>query len=153
MKLRITIVMLILLFSVIASTASDLINRDKIVGDIAKSIKDHPERWIDTGSRFVHCEDPDIMKSLRKMAWPEHEANLVIMYNLKSNLCYSQLMKPFEYDFKGDNLKELIQEIKLYKLKVLQKEVGHLLKRKEVPEKIPEIKEEQTLKEGELRKL
>ncbi len=153
MKLRITIVILILLFSVTTITASDLISQEKIVGDIAKSIKNHPERWIDTGSRFIYCEDPDEMKRLRKMTWPELEATLVIIYHLHPALLYVNLDKPFEYSFKDDNLKEVIQEMKLYKLRKLQKEVGHLLNRKKKVEKKPEIKEEQTLKKGELRKL
>ena len=153
MKLRITIVILILLFSVTTVTASDLINRDKIVGDIAKSIKDHPEQWIDTGSRFIYCEDPDTIKRLRKMTWPELDANLVMMYHFHPALTYISLDKPFEYSFKGDSLKEIIQEMKLYKLRKLQKEVGHLLNRKKkvIPKVIP--KEEQNIKEGELRKL
>ena len=153
MKLRISIVILILLFSVTTVTASDLVNQKQLVGDIAQSIKDHPERWIDTGSRFVYCEDPNIMKKLRKMSWPENESNLVIIYNFYSTFFYAQLQKPFKYDFGSDSLKELIQEIKLYKLKKLQKEVGHLLNRKKktIPKVIP--KEEQIIKEGELRKL
>jgi len=151
MKLRIVIVMLILLFSF--TSAFGLVDQDQIIGDIAKSIREHPEQWIDTGNRFIHCEDADRMKRLKKMTWPEHESNLVISYHFYTTFFYADLKKPFEYDFGGENLKELIQEIKLYKLRVLQKEVGHLLKRKEVPKKIPEIKEEQIIKDGELRKL
>jgi hypothetical protein len=153
MKLRIAIVILILLFSVTTVTASDLISQEKIVGDIAQSIKNHPERWMDTGSRFVYCEDPDEMKRLRKTTWPEQGANLVMIYHFHTALTYVSLDKPFEYGFKGENLKEVIQEMKLYKLRKLQKEVGHLLNRKKKVEKKPEIKEEQIIKEGELRKL
>lgn len=153
MKLQITIVILILLFSTMSVTASDLINQDKIVGNIAKSIKDHPERWIDTGSMFVYCENPNKMKRLKKIAWPKYESNLFIIYNFYSTLFYAQLQKPFAYDFDGDNLKELIQEIKLYKLRALQKDVGHLLYHKKKVEKKAVIKEEQTLNEDGLKKL
>lgn len=143
MKLRILIIILILLFSVTTVTASDLFNQDKLVADITKSIKDHPEQWIDTGYRFVHCEDPDEMKELKKKLYPELDSNLVIIYNFYRSSTYTLLDKPFEYTFKGDNLKEVIQEMKLYKLRVLQKEVGHLLKRKQVaPSKKLETKEE-----------
>ena len=151
MKLRIAIVMLILLFSATSSFA--LVDQNKIVGDIANSIKDHPERWIDTGGRFVYCEDASEMKRLRKQTWPEQAAALVLMYNFQKSLTYIRLTKPFEYDFKDESLKELIQEMKLYKLRVLQKEVGHLLNRKKKVEKKPEIKEEQTLNEDNLKKL
>ncbi len=147
MKLRITIIMLILLFSV--TTVFALVNQDQIVGDIAKSIKEHPEKWIDRGNQFVYCEDSSKMKKLKQQTWPE----LVIIYNFYGTFNYIRLDKPFEYYFEGDNLKNTIQEIKLYKLRKLQKEVGHLLKRKEVPKKIPETKEEQIIKEGELKKL
>jgi len=147
--MKIIITILILLFSVTASFA--LIDQDQIIGDIAKSIREHPEQWIDTGNRFIHCEDADEMKKLKRMTWPEHESNLVIVYHFHTTFFYADLKKPFEYDFKGKLLKELIQEIKLYKLRVLQKEVGHLLNRKKVPEKIPEIKEIE--KEGDMRKL
>lgn len=149
MKLRIFIIILILLFSVATSFA--LVDKDQIVADIAKSIKEHPEQWIDTGSRFIHCENPDKMKELRKMIYPELEANLALIYNFYNASLYIFLDKPFEYSFKGDKLKELMQEIKLYKLKVLQKEVGHLLKRKEVPKKKLEKKE--IIEEGGLKKL
>jgi hypothetical protein len=150
MKVRIFVVsVLILLFSVATSFA--LVDQDKIVGDIAKSIREHPEQWIDTGSRFVHCEDSDKIKRLRKEAWPEHESNLVIIYNFYSTFFYAHLDKPFEYDFECKKLKELMQEIKLYKLRVLQKEVGNLLKRKEVPKKKLEKKE--IIEESGLKKL
>ncbi len=149
MKLRIFIVILILLFSVTTSFA--LVNQDQIVGDIAKSIREHPKQWIDTGHRFVHCEDPDKMKRLKKMLYPELESNLVIIYNFNKNSPYALLDKPFKYSFKDDNLKEIIQEIKLYKLRVLQKDVGHLLKRKEVPQKKVEKKE--IIEEGSMKKL
>jgi len=144
MKIRIAIVMLILLFSV-TSVSALMLDRDQIIDDIVKSIREHPEQWIDTGSRFVHYEDPNRMKILKEMTWPEHESELVIAYCFHTNFFYADLKKPFNYDFKGKKLKELIQEIKLYKLRVLQKEVGHLLNRKKKVEKKPEIKEEQTL--------
>jgi hypothetical protein len=147
MKLRIIIVILILLFSVTTSFA--LIDQDQIIGDIAKSIREHPEQWMDTGSRFIYCENPDEMKKLRKTTWPELDENLVMIYHFHTALTYVSLDKPFEYSFKGDNLKEVIQEMKLYKLRKLQKEVGHLLKRKQVAPKKVEKKSE----EGGMKKL
>jgi len=149
--MKIIITILILLFSVTTVTASDLFNQDKMVGDIAKSIREHPEQWIDTGSRFVHCEDPDEMKRLKERLYPELDSNLVIIYNFYRSSSYTLLDKPFKYTFRDESLKELVQEIKLYKLRVLQKDVGHLLNRKKVPEKKVEKKE--IIKEGDMRKL
>lgn len=148
MKLRILIILILLLS---ATNSFALIDQDQIIGDIAKSIREHPEQWIDTGNRFIHCEDPDKMKRLKEMSWPEHEAKLSIRYNFHTTFFYADLIKPFEYDFKGKILKELIQEIKLYKLRVLQKEVGHLLKRKKVPQK--KVEQKEIVKEGDMRKL
>lgn len=152
MKIQIVIIMLILLFSITTVTASALVNQDQIVDGIAKSIREHPEQWLDTGARFIHCEDPDKMKRLKEMTWPEQDAKLVLIYHFQKSLTYVHLKKPFEYSFEGDLLKKLIQEMKIYKLNVLQKEVGHLLNRKKKVEKKSEIKEEQINEDG-LKKL
>lgn len=146
MKLKIGLIPLIVVLLFTPSFA--LINADQIIDEIAASINEHPEQWIDTGSRFIHCQDADKMKHLKKLTWPEHESELVFIYRFYTTLTYAQLTKPFEYDFKGDKLKDLIKAIKLYKLNRLMKEVGHLLGKKREPV-LEQIKpqEEKTIEE------
>ncbi len=143
MKLRITIAILILLFSFTYSYA--LVNRDKIVKDIAQSINDEPENWIDTGSRMVYAEDKVKVKQLKKLSWPEHEADVSLYYNFYSTFNYAKLDKPFEYDFTGDSLKKLLKAIKYYKYKRLNKEFYNYKVKSTKPK--PMAKEEQTIKE------
>jgi hypothetical protein len=141
----------LIIFIVILSTNSfALINEDTIIDKIAKSINEHPEQWIDTGSQFVHCEDADKMKRLKDMSWPRHESNLVFTYNFYTTFNYIILKKPFEYDFKGEKLKSIIQAIKLYKINKLMSEVGHLLKKKRepVPEQITPQEKKPMKKDG-----
>ena len=128
------IIGLIILITLLTFTTSfALVDQDTIVGDIAQSINEHPEHWIDTGSRFVYCDDASKMKQLKKQTWPEHQSELVFIYRFYTDLTYAQLEKPFEYDFEGDKLKDLIEAIKLYKLNRLMKEVGHLREKQRQP--------------------
>jgi len=146
MKLKISLVTLFILLSF--TTSFSLISEDKIIDEIATSINEHPEHWIDTGSEFVYCDDSDKMKHLKTLAWPKHESNLVFIYNFYTTFNYVILTKPFEYNFKGKKLKGLIQTIKLYKLNKLWTEIGNPSekKREPAPEQI-KPQEEKTIEE------
>jgi hypothetical protein len=132
MKLKIGLIILIILLTF--TTAFALIDESKILDELATSINEHPEHWIDTGSLFVYCDDSAKMKHLKKLSWPDHDSNLVIRYHFHTTFNYIKLEKPFEYDFKDKLLKELRQAIQLYKLKKLMGEVGNLLEKKSEPE-------------------
>ena len=148
------IIGLIILITLLTFTTSfALVDQDTIVGDIAQSINEHPEHWIDTGSRFVYCDDGFKMKQLKKLSWPEHESDLVFIYNFHTTFNYIQLQEPFEYDFEGDKLKDLIKAIKLYKLNRLMKEVGHLHEKKREPVKEQIKPQEDKTIEGDYNKL
>lgn len=99
----------------------------KIVDNIAKSINEQPEQWIDSGYRFIYFEDSSVMKKAEDRLYPETYADVVLTYNFYTDYMYSNLEKPFKYKFEDKKLKQLIQSIKLYKLKKLKKDVGHLL--------------------------
>jgi len=140
-KVGLLIIIPIILLSF--TTAFALIDEDKILDDVAKSINEHPDNWIDTGTKFVYCNDKAKMKQLRHLSWPEHESNLVFIYHFHTTFNYVQLQKPFEYDFEGQLLKDVRQAIQLYKLKHLMGEVGNLLEKK--PE--PKVEKEEIIKE------
>jgi hypothetical protein len=110
-----------------------------------------PDHWIDTGYHLVYHEDIKEVKRLREQTWPEidSEAQIVINYNFNPALQYVNLKIPFKHDFHGDMRKKIIINIKLFKLKILQKEVGHLLNK---PKQVPNIKEQIVEKKG-LKKL
>jgi hypothetical protein len=149
MKVRIFTILILLIFSVTASFAMD--DRQDIINSIATSINDHPEYWLDTGGRFVYCKNPDEMKKLKTRTWPDQDSNLFLTYSLYKVIYYVCIEKPFEYRFKGKEMKKVMTAIKLYKLKVLQKEVGHLLKKKRSSSK--EIKKKEIVEKGGLKKL
>lgn len=151
MKRIISLIILIILLTFTTSFA--LVEPDEIVSDIAKSINEHPEHWIDTGSRFVYSDDSFKMKQLKKLTWPEHESELVFIYHIYTTFNYVQLQKPFEYDFEGDGLKDLVKAIKLYKLNRLMKEVGHLLEKNREPMKEQIKPQEEKTIEGDYNKL
>ena len=71
-------------------------------------------------------------------------------YRLYPNLLFIDLKLPFKHDFNGDLKKELIINIKIFQLKNLQKEVGHLLKKPKIE---PEVKKEQTVETKGFKKL
>ena len=153
-KSRIVLIIFIILFSFTSANSAGLVDTKKIVDDIAKSINEQPEQWIDTGYRFVFCEDPSKMKDLKQRVWPENYGDVALTYNFYATFFYAKLEKPFEYAFEGKKLEHLIQAIKLYKLKRLKKEVGHLLWLEEKKaEKNLEPKKEQIVNEGRLKKL
>ena len=133
--------------------ALGLMGKDDLINNIANSWLKEPNNWIDTGYHLVYHEDIQEVKKLRKRTWPESDsdAQLVMYYNLYPGLMYVNLKLPFKHDFHGDIKKEIIINIKLFKLKILQKEVGHLLN-KEIPKEKPEIKEQTVEKKG-LKKL
>jgi len=153
-KLRIVLIIFIILFSFTSSFAFTLVDTKKIVDNIANSINKQPKKWIDTGYRFVYFEDSSIMKKAEDRIFPETYADVVFTYSFYSNYNYATLEKPFEYKFKDKKLKQLIQSIKLYKLKRLKKDVGHLLRveEKKAKKKL-EQKKEQIVKEDGPKKL
>jgi hypothetical protein len=130
------------------------VDTKKIVDNIANSINEHPEKWIDSGHRFIYFEDSSIMKKAKERVFPETYADVSLIYSFYNSFFYADLEKPFEYKFKDKKLKQLVQAIKLYKLKKLKKDVGHLLwveeKNKELKSK---AKEEQTTNEDGPKKL
>jgi hypothetical protein len=130
------------------------VDTKKIVDNIAKSISEHPEQWIDSGYRFIYFEDSSIMKKAEDRIYPETYADVVLTYSFHRHYIYSNLEKPFEYKFEDKKLKQLIQAIKLYKLKRLKKDVGHLLwiEEKKAEKKL-EQKKEQIVNEDGLKKL
>ena len=152
MKSRILLIIFIILFSFTSSFA--LVDTKQIVDNIAKSINEHPEKWVDSGHRFSYFEDSSVMKEAKRRIFPETYADVTVTYNCYETRNYAHLEKPFEYEFKDKKLKQLIQAIKLYKLKKLKKDVGHLLwieeKNKELKSK---AKEEQTTNEDGPKKL
>ena len=154
MKSRIVLIIFIILFSFTSANSDGLVDTKEIVDNIDMSINEHPESWIDTGSKFVYCKDPSEMKRLRKKTWPAMDATIVLVYNFHGTFFYADLDKPFEYKFKGEKLKQLIQSIKLYKFKKLKKEVGNLLQiKEEAAKKKLELKIEQNIKEDRPKKL
>lgn len=148
MKLRIVFIIFIILFSFTSSFSFDLVDTKKIVDNIAKSINEHPKKWIDAGHKFAYFEDASVMKKAKEKIWPEAHADVILSYNFYANFFYAKLVKPFEYDFEGKKLKQLVQAIKLFKLKRLKKDVGHLLwieekkAEKNLEPKIEQIKKE-----------
>ena len=152
MKSRIALIIFIILFSFTSSFA--LVDTEEIVDNIANSINEHPEKWIDSGYRFIYFEDSSVMKKAKERIFPETYADVTLTYSFYNDSFYANLEKPFEYKFKDKKLKQLIQAIKLYKLKRLKKDVGHLLWVEEKKaEKELEPKIEQITKEDGPKKL
>lgn len=133
--------------------ALGLMGKDDLINAIHNSLISEPDHWIDTGYHLVYHEDIKEVKKLRKRTWPEidSDAQIVINYNLYPRITYVNLKLPFKHDFHGDMRKKIITNIKIFKLKILQKEVGHLLNR-EISKAEPEIKEQTVEKKG-LKKL
>ncbi len=148
MKLRITIAILILLFSF--TSAFGLVDKQEIVNDIIKSIKEQPEHWIDGGHRFSFFEDIKEAKEHRHSLYPELDADVSLSYNINHLTIYVHIEEPFKHAFEGKQLKAIVQELQLFKFKILQEQVGHLLnQRVEVEKKIiPKEKEEQIVENG-----
>lgn len=124
MKRISALVILLMFISIVPSFSADLVNEDQIVENIAKSITEHPELWLDTGSYFVHGDNVDEVNRLRGFTWPRHEAKLILIYNFYTTFEYAKLEKPFDYDFEGERLQKLIKAIKMYKLNTLNRELG-----------------------------
>jgi len=103
------------------------VDTEEIVDNIAKSINEQPKHWLDAGYRFIYCEKLSKMKEIKKRLFPENYGDVVLVYSFYAGHLYAKLERPFDYDFEGGKLKQLIQAIKLYKLKKLKKDVGHLL--------------------------
>lgn len=135
--------------------AYGLMGKEDLINAIPNSLINEPDNWIDTGYYLVYHEDIQEVKKLRKQTWPEidSEAQIVINYNFYPPLIYVNLKLPFKHDFHGDIRKKIITNIKLFKLNILQKEVGYLLNKPERVKKQATIKKEQTNEKKGLKKL
>ena len=132
--------------------ACGLMGKEDLINAIPNSLINEPYNWIDTGYHLIYHEDIQEVKKLRKRTWPESDPNaqIVMYYRLYPNLLFIDLKIPFKYDFEGKLKEELIISIKLFQLKKLQKEVGHLLKKPKIE---PEVKKEQTVETKGFKKL
>lgn len=144
---RILILAITMIFISVSSSFA-LFNQKEMIEEITTSIETHPELWVDTGFYLVNFSDLVKVKKARKLLYPELDeaADVVLIYNIsRYNSRYITIKKPLKYDIEGKLKEQLIIQIKLYKLKILTKEVGHLLNKIIVEH---EGKKEQTNKEN-----
>ena len=144
------------LFLTIITTvqAEPLISQEEMLEKIVTSINTEPQYWINSGNKLIYAESEEDIKHLRSMSWPEHDskAKIVLGFHIGHYFNYVNVEKPFKIDLKGPIEEKILTEIKIYILKELQADVGHLIKKEEpVVEVKPELKEPQakTISEGD----
>lgn len=140
MKLLFTAVALLLTI-ITTVQAEPLISQEEILKKVLKSINSEPQHWINTGNYLVYGETLEDVKYLKTVTWPENhdKTKIAIIYRIGHHFNYVNMEKPFEMDLEDPMATKILNEIKIFILKELQADVGHLLK-KETP--VVEIKPE-----------
>ena len=154
---RILILAIAMIF-ISVSTSFALMNQEETLEEIITCIETQPEMWYDSSHYFIYSSSQAKLKEVKKRLFPENhpDAEIIITYSILSGYVknWAKLEKRFKYNFKGDLLDQLIIQIMVYKLNVLNDEVGHLIKKPKKKTIVqPEVKKEQTNETGFMKKL
>lgn len=137
------------LLTVITVQAEPILSQEAMVEKIIKSIQTEPQLWFNSGSYLIYAESTDDVKILKDEWYPYRQdlAKVAISFNFGSpdvdgTSVYVKVIKPFESYIKNKTGDRLLEQVKFFIFKELQKEVGHLIKKEPVVEVKPELKEE-----------
>lgn len=145
--IKLILILVIAMIFISVSSSFALVSQKETLEGIIESLETHPELWFDTAHNLIYCSDQKILKEVSKQLFPESDqrAEITISYSIWKGYAraYVKLEKPFEYRFKDDLLKQILIQIKVYKLNKLHKDIGHLIKK---PKQVPNIKEQPVVK-------